>query len=107
MPMRPNLHARRLARLGPLVCALRLALGCNSLKPVPPPIEKVEREPTLGLPGKQSWRLSQYVFLHDFELQHDLPLFQELARLRDQVYKELQLPAANTVVQVYLFEDRD
>jgi hypothetical protein len=36
-----------------------------------------------------------------------LPLFQELGRLRDQVYKELQLPAANTVVQIYLFEDRD
>jgi hypothetical protein len=84
-----------------------VVLGCNSLKPVPPPIEKVEREPALGLPGKHSWRLSQYVFLYDFDLQHDLPLFQELARLRDQVYKELQLPAANTVVQVYLFEDRD
>src|SRR5262249_53644788 len=25
----------------------------------------------------------------------------------DQVYKELQLPAANTVIHVYLFEDRD
>jgi hypothetical protein len=90
-----------------LACCLAAPLGCNSLKVAPLASEKVEKEPALVLPGKRSWRVSQYVFLYDFELQRDLPLFPELSRLRDQVYKELQLPAANTVVQVYLFEDRD
>jgi hypothetical protein len=43
----------------------------------------------------------------DFEVKRDLPLFAELAQLRDQVYKELQLPSGSTPVQVYLFEDRE
>ncbi len=36
-----------------------------------------------------------------------MPLFRELAGLRDQVCKELQLPASDRPVLVYLFEDRD
>jgi hypothetical protein len=61
----------------------------------------------LAAPGKRSLRVSQYVFLSDFELKRDDPLFQELADLRDQVYQELQLPSAHTLVQVYLFETRE
>jgi hypothetical protein len=59
------------------------------------------------LPAKYSFRVAPYVFVSDFELKHDLPVFQELTRLRDQVYKELQLPSGTTAVQVYLFEDRE
>jgi hypothetical protein len=40
------------------------------------------------------------------ELKPDTPLFQELAQLPEQVYKELELPHSGTLVQVYLFEDR-
>jgi hypothetical protein len=69
---------------------------------------KGEKDPALVLPGKHSSRVSQYVFLYDFELKKDVPLFEELGDLRDQVYKELQLPnSGNTVVQVYLFEDKE
>jgi hypothetical protein len=69
---------------------------------------KGEKDPALVLPGKHSSRVSQYVFLYDFELKKDVPLFDELGDLRDQVYKELQLPnSGSTVVQVYLFEDKE
>jgi hypothetical protein len=91
------------------VACLALALSCRSLRfDTPPPdrTEKTAKDPNLVLPSKKEFRLSQYVFFADFEIQRTLPLFQELADLRDQVYKELQLPSANTVVQVYLFEDR-
>src|SRR6516225_5462933 len=58
-------------------------------------------------PGKRQFRVSQFVFWTDFELKQEQPLFKELARLPDQVSKELQLQWSNNLVQVYLFEDRD
>src|SRR5262245_24802602 len=93
--------------LAPVLAALCLSAGCNTLRLAPPPPEKVEKELPPTLPSKRQMRVSQFLFASDFELQKDLPLFDELSRLRDQVYKELQLPSANTVVQVYLFENRD
>jgi hypothetical protein len=86
-----------------------LPIGCNTFRLMPQTKdEKAEKDPSLVLPGKHSQRVSQYVFLYDFELKKEVPLFQELADLREQVYKELELPAAsNTLVQVYLFEDKD
>ena len=94
---------RLVLAVGIWVCALA---GCQSLKFSPLVNEKVEREPPLTPPNKRSLRVSQYVFLADFELQRDLPLFRELGQLREEVYRELQLPPSNTLVQVYLFEDR-
>lgn len=85
---------------------LLLVAGCNSFRfkePEPPP---AFMPPTPGLP-KRSLRVSQFVFYHDFDLKPNLPLFAELEQLRDRVHKELKLPASNTVVQVYLFEDKD
>jgi hypothetical protein len=58
-------------------------------------------------PGKYQFRVSQYVFRSDFEVKRDLPIFRELADLRDQVYQELQLPGANTFVEVFLFENQE
>jgi hypothetical protein len=83
-----------------------LSTGCHTLRLTsvtenPPAPAKSQAAPT-----KYQMRLSQYVFYSDFELDRRLPLFGELARLRDQVYKELELPAANTVVHVYLFKDQ-
>jgi hypothetical protein len=92
------------------VACLALALSCRSLRfesPLPEKTDKVTQDPNLALPNKRDFRVSQYVFFADFEIQRTLPLFQELAGLRDQVYKELRLPSANTLVQVYLFEDRE
>src|SRR5205085_653856 len=72
------------------------------------PVKEVNATSPGGVskPCKYSVRVAPYVFLSDFELKRDLPLFSELAALRDQVYKELQLPSAETPVYVYLFEDR-
>src|SRR5262245_36808928 len=42
-------------------------------------------------PGRYTFRIAPYLFLSDFEVQRDLPLFQELAKLSEQVYRELQL----------------
>jgi hypothetical protein len=58
-------------------------------------------------PSRYSFRIAPYVFLSDFEVKKDLPLFRELAGLRDQVYRELQLPSSDRPVLVYLFEDRE
>jgi hypothetical protein len=88
---------------------LALAVGCHSFKLLgdrPDKSDKTDKDPALAAPCKRSLRVSQYVFLSDFEIQRNLPIFRELTDLRDQVYKELQLPSANTVIQVYLFEDR-
>jgi hypothetical protein len=95
-----------------LVSLFLLSAGCHSLKLLPPGGEKTpathpEKDVTLATPSKYSVRVSQYVFLSDFEIKRDLPLFQELSDLREQLYKELQLPPANSVVQVFIFEDRD
>jgi len=62
---------------------------------------------TPGKPARYSLRISPYVFLSDYELKKDDPLFHELAGLRDQVYKELSLPPAERQVFVHLFEDRE
>jgi hypothetical protein len=96
-------------RLGMVFCALGLALGCHSLRLEQPSPDKLPPATAKAPnpPSKYSFRVSQYVFLSDFEVNHDLPLFHELANLRDQVYKELQLASADNLVQVYIFQDRD
>jgi hypothetical protein len=87
-----------------LVC---LSLGCHLLNLAPPVPERTEADLGPAAPSKHGFRVAQYVFLYDFELKHNLPLFRELADLRDQVYKELQLPSSNVPIQVYIFENRD
>jgi hypothetical protein len=94
-----------------VVAAFALLSGCNAFtsQHLAPTTSETKIE-TAGLPatpGKFSFRQAPYVFLSDFELKRDLPLFKELGQLRDQVYKELQLPSGSTPVQVYLFEDRE
>jgi hypothetical protein len=91
-----------------------LTVGCNSLnflRPRDKVDEKVQRQ--LAQPGKQAlpskygFRIAPYVFMSDFEIQREQPLFQELAQLRDQVQKELLLPPGDAAVQVYLFENKE
>jgi hypothetical protein len=85
--------------------------GCHSLNVSRP--EKPDRTDkdvaltTPGTPSKHSFRIAQFLFLYDFDLQRDQLLFRELAGLRDQVCQELRLPGANAVVTVNLFEDKD
>src|SRR4029079_18967932 len=60
-----------------------------------------------GMPNKHHLRVSQFVFLSDVKLPETDPLFRELSNLREQVFKDLQLPPSNVLIQVYLFENRD
>src|SRR5262245_33162290 len=66
-------------------------------------------ESAATLPSRHSERVSQFVFISDFEIRPDLPLFRELGALREQVLKELQLPAPQptALVHIYLFENRE
>lgn len=60
-----------------------------------------------ALPGKYSQRVSQFVFISDFELKTDQPIFRELTELRERIIRDLGLPVPTELVHVYLFEDRD
>jgi hypothetical protein len=81
--------------------------GCSALPLNPLGGARAELDTIPGTPTKNSFRVSQFVFYSDFEIQRNAPLFRELSALREQVFKELQLPPSNTLVQVYLFEDKD
>jgi len=86
---------------------LVLLASCQSfplLNGTPEPAAKVEKDG--GMPGKHSSRVSQFVFYYDFDLPKTNTLFAELTTLRENLYKELQIPPSNTLIQVYLFEDR-
>jgi hypothetical protein len=101
-------------RLG-LAALLALAAGCSSfganLLSRDRAEAKGDRDAAAAAapapPGKYSFRLAPYVFVADFELRRDQPLFQDLANLRNQVSRELQLPVGAAAVQVYLFESKD
>lgn len=90
-------------------CALTLllALGCHAIQISAPSPEKTDKPAPLAAPSQHALRVGPFIFLSDFELKADLPLFKELAALPDQICKELQLPGSGTVVQVYLFQDRE
>ena len=82
--------------------------GCNALRLGQFTPDRPERDqPQVVTAAKKSeFRVSQFVFLHDFPIDRNLPLFQELAGLREQLYKELQLPPSNTPIFVHLFENQ-
>lgn len=79
--------------------------GCNTLRDS----TKTDKEPTAPLlagPSKYHLRDSQFVYYSDFPINSNLPIFKELSDLREQIVTELQLPASNTIIQVFLFEDQ-
>lgn len=92
---------------------LSTTFGCNSFSLNLLSREKNEkalvgpRGVTPAPPARYSFRIPPYVFLSDFEIDRDKPLFQELAKLRDQVYGDLQLPRGRSPILVYLFENKD
>ena len=99
-------RSRRPAGLALALVLSAVLVGCNSLQ-LWPSADHAERESVAGLPSKHSVPVSQFVFISDFEIQRNLPLFRELSQLREQVYHELKLPPSSTKVLVYLFEDQD
>lgn len=93
-----------------------LVVGCNTLgvlRPKDKPDDKAARPAAVAadevptLPAKHAVRIAPYIFLSDFEIPRDQPLFKELAELREQVQKDLLLPPSTTEVRVYLFETRE
>lgn len=109
---RPSQFIRRLL---PTAClaALTLLAGCNSFGVhllSREKNEKVTAEPRPAQPAppnRYSFRIAPYLFLSDFNIDRNKPLFQELARLADQVYGELHLTPSRSTVQVYLFENKE
>jgi hypothetical protein len=86
---------------------LLTTVGCNTapIGPAPDGKEQVVQGQAVAKPGKYHFRESQFVFFSDFPLKQNLPIFQELSELREQIRGELQLPESNTLIKVYLFED--
>jgi len=93
-------------RLGAL-CVLLGALGCTAIRVTPPGPEKADKPAPAAAPGRYALRVAPFIFLSDFELKADLPLFKDLATLPDQVSHDLQIPATNRIVHIYLFPDRE
>jgi hypothetical protein len=101
-----------------LVCGPVVVTGCQSLpflqvhsdkvEPRKSDVAKAASDPNAANPpSKYQYALSQYVFLADFEVRHDLPLFKELVDLREDVIRTLQLPSSSNRIMVYLFDDKD
>jgi hypothetical protein len=99
------------ARYGLLLVGLWAILpGCDLLNSFSAPANDTTTEKEIAKkpapPSKYSFRQPPYIFSYDFDLQRDQPLFKDLDGLRDQLAKELHIPAGTTSIQVYLFEDR-
>ena len=93
-----------------------MPVGCGTIRPTTPPEpipdappRTTEPPPVAAVPppGKHATRRGYYVFYHDFEIEKSDPLFAELESLPDQVFGELRLPPANSVVQVFLFDTQE
>jgi hypothetical protein len=73
--------------------------------------DRAAREGTVSqnhaLPSKHAFRVSQFTFVHDFDLNREQPIFRELAELREQVFQDLKLPHSTKLIKVYLFEDQE
>jgi hypothetical protein len=81
--------------------------GCHFLEFAPAPaLPPPPQEPLVVEPGKHFHHIPPYVFLSDFELDANLPLFRELSNLREQISSELQLATTHKLIRVYLFETR-
>ena len=114
-PLPPRRPARRLARWAAAGGFGLLAVGCESLRHStdPAPVPGGERaQVAAAVPKKPGGvhpplRVSKFVFYADVPLQPNDPIFRELEDLPDQIQRELQLPAGNTVVQVFLFDDQE
>jgi hypothetical protein len=84
--------------------------GCHTLKLTgltSDKLEKIDKEARIHRPSKDAFRVSQFIFFSDVEIKRNAPLFQELAQLREQVYKELRLVSTGNPINIYLFSDRD
>ena len=84
-----------------------LLAGCNTLRMLSLNGDRMERDPGPASAATKVFRVSQFIFQADFDVPRNYPIFQELANLREQVYRELQLPPNATFIKVQLFENRE
>jgi hypothetical protein len=92
-----------------LAALLAASCGCNLFRfGLNPDRDAQTADGLAALPHKYQLKVSQFVFISDFEFA-DPHLFRELTRLQEDVFHELKLPLAraSNPIQVYLFEDRD
>ncbi|MGF1579194.1 MAG: hypothetical protein ACFCD0_07505 [Gemmataceae bacterium] len=81
--------------------------GCSFLSFLPThPVQPIHPDIVYGAPDTHSLRIAPYIFLSDKKLDKTSKLFQGLAKLRDQVYQELDLIPSPRAVHVFLFQDR-
>jgi hypothetical protein len=115
-PLRTRAGRRAASVIACAAALLALPAGCETLQPehhAPEPVARSVAEPPAPAvvpanpPGRHATRRGCCVFYHDFELDPADPLFAELEALPDQVYGELRLPPANSVVQVFLFDTQE
>jgi hypothetical protein len=113
MPGRLVLRAIRPSRALTVACLALSFLGGCQLFPTRPmratdgldTSTAVTGEP-VALPGKNSLRRSQFVFYADFPFQQNSLLLDDLCDLREQLRDELKLPDGNSVIQVFIFENK-
>jgi hypothetical protein len=91
-----------------VIASFAFLASCQSFPVLTGSSSIVKTELDNGLPGKHQMRVSQFAFYSDSNLDvpKNQPLFKELSALREGVFKELQLPPSNTMISVYIFEDR-
>lgn len=107
--------AHRLVRWAAVSGFGLVSIGCESIKhhTDPLPVPGGERaQLAAAVPKKPGsvhppLRVSKFVFYADVPLAPSDPIFRELEELPEQVQRELRLPAGNTVVQVFLFDDQE
>lgn len=58
-------------------------------------------------PAVHATRVGRYVFHTDFEFNAKSPLLRELEELPDQIEAELQVPASDTLIQIFLFDSEE
>ena len=109
--MRTESSSKRRFRRASLLLLLLALSGCDLLRlfSIDPADGKTEKAAAKkpAPPGKHSFRQPPFTFCYDFDdLKRDHPLFKDLEGLRDQIAKELHVPAGTTPIQVYLFEDQ-
>src|SRR5260370_7985182 len=96
-----TIRSRRPAVFTAALLLSAVLIGCNQL-PLFPSVDRSEHESLPGLPTKHSFPVSQFVFVADFEIQRNLPIFKDLSNLREHVYKELRLPPSSPNLLLYL-----
>ncbi|CAN5184433.1 hypothetical protein BH11PLA2_BH11PLA2_29510 [soil metagenome] len=102
-----------MAKRGRLLTAILLGVtGCESLRgpATPPEPSAVAAAAPTGAPRRPAkhWlRVGQYVIHSDTQLNANDPVFRDLAELPEQIQTELELPAGESMVQVFLFDSSD